>query len=220
MKRYAYCTIREQGHGVACACLLSGEAAALRIVTVGDSITAAGGWVDLLAARLPKHEFVNVARYGSYAIGWWPRGITSKYHTRFRPALPADVVTIMLGTMDAEKPVIPPDYEAAIDAIVTQMFAEGVRCIRLLTPPRSFGLNAKRDPWIELYRARLHKVADAHAESEPGRISVIEVHEILDEAHFQKDGLHPNAAGHARIADRVEKGLDLSHCERPERAGR
>jgi lysophospholipase L1-like esterase len=198
-------------------CLLAAEAGALRIVAVGDSITAGSagvGWAHLLAQALPEHEFENVAVHGTFAIGWRPDKPGSQWHKRLRQALPADVVTVMLGTNDAAMPVMPTHYEQAMRAIVDGLLAEGVRCVWLLTPPPSLGPGAAREPWLRLYRERLAKLAGERREPRAGSVGLIGIHDALDAGHLEPDGIHPNARGHAEIARLVRAGLALSGCGR------
>ena len=94
------------------------SATPLRIVALGDSITQGAssepdgspGWVELL-----PYDVHNVARGGTSSLDWG----SGPYFDAFAlPALPADLVLVMLGTNDAVgfnelAPVTVEQYRAA-----------------------------------------------------------------------------------------------------------
>lgn len=187
-----------------------------RVVLVGDSITA--GYVSdppgpPYAVRLaellgPGFEVVNVACSGSSAPDWRPDarpaaceehgGVIPLYATRARPALPADVATVLLGTNDTlgsfePARVEPQAYEDALRALVQALHADGAREVVLLSPPALL----RRITALGALRARVQALCG----SEPWLHCGPDLVAVLESASdFAPRNVHPNGPGHEKIA--------------------
>ena len=199
--------------------VLSGPAAAapIRTLLLGDSITfgiVSGGtapaYAEILAADLAgSHDVVNASMSGSSAFYWAPStpcpGVCSTADNLFdelaTPELPADIVTVLLGTNDAlafllDEPTPLGDYEDLMREIVDGIFAGGASDVILMTPPRG---NIAPAPATLLagYREGIALIC----EDTFGVLCGPDLHELLDPAlDFAFGDIHPNAAGHAKIA--------------------
>jgi lysophospholipase L1-like esterase len=198
-------------------------ASPLRVLLIGDSITYGTGFVsddagppyaELLASLLDAdHEVVNAGCGGASSLDWslslpgsvcggvgvLPDGL---FVERALPHLPAEMVSIMLGTNDAigffePRPVPVPIYRLALDEIVSNLLAAGADTVILMTPPDHIWPDPAARNRLIGYR---EQVLDICSETS----SVIcgpDVFALLDPVlHFEGGDLHPNARGHAIIA--------------------
>jgi lysophospholipase L1-like esterase len=209
---------------LALAAALAGcDAAPTRVVLIGDSITVGTssaptgrGYAELLPGLLgPGYEIVNVACSGSSSLDWRPGthpaqcagagAVVQLYETRARPALPADVVTILLGTNDLfgvfeDAPVEPDDYRDALRALADALHADGAREVVLMSPPFAYGA-AER---FSEYGARIRALCAERPFLRCGP----DLAETLDPSKdFALLDVHPNAAGHAKIAAALAETL-------------
>jgi lysophospholipase L1-like esterase len=202
----------------------------VRVVLLGDSITEgaarpAVSYSELLVTQLgDSWEIVNIGAGGTSSRDWTPRSPPMKregivvvlprpFRTRAIPALPADVVTVLLGSNDAAafyepRPVSPEEYRAALEEIIASLLQHGAGSVMLLTPPPRCGpvVNARlaeyREAVIELCRAGAAVVCGP------------DLFELMDLSHFDDCDVHPNAGGHALIARELAAAL-REHAQRP-----
>lgn len=175
-------------------------AAPPKILVVGDSISAAhgiateDGWVARLQRRLAQasypHEVINASVSGD---------TTSSGRSRLPAALarhdPA-IVVIQLGGNDGLRGLAPAAMRDNLAAMVERARGAGARLLLAgIRLPPNYGR-----AYIERFRAVYREVAE--------RYGIAFVPKILDgigerAAWMQADGIHPNAAGQARILDNV-----------------
>ena len=198
---------------------LAGQAAAapIRTLLLGDSITfgivsgAAGpAYADILSADLAgTHDVVNASLSGSSAFYWAPNtpcpGVCSSADNVFdelaTPELPADIVTLLLGTNDAlgfflDAPTPLGDFEDLMREIVDGLFSGGASNVILMAPPAA---NVAPTPATLLvgYREEIGLICGDTF----GVTCGPNLHELLDPAlDFEAGDIHPNVAGHAKIA--------------------
>ena len=193
-----------------------------RVVLVGDSITVGivsepkgPSYAELLAQQLGHgFQIVNVACGGSSTLDWQPDarpalcpgvpGWIPLYATRARPALPADIATILLGTNDMrgaleQAPIEPAAYQAALRALATALHADGAREVLLISPPFSLGGVVR----LAGYRPRIRELCQELRFVTCGPDLV----EVLHGDDFAPGDVHPNASGHAKIADALAAAL-------------
>jgi lysophospholipase L1-like esterase len=201
----------------------SDDARPLRVVLLGDSITEGKArpgvpYADLLVDQLgPSYELVNIGLGGTSSLDWrqgsppmkqdgvWLEP-SSPFSKEGIPVLPADVVTVLLGTNDARgfyepRPVSSSEYQAALEKIIENLLEHGAETVMLMTAPPRCGpvlnerLAAYRDVVIALCAARAEVVCGP------------DLFELLDNSHFDDCDPHPNAAGHALIATELARAL-------------
>lgn len=199
----------------------------LRLVLIGDSITAGQvtGPGDPFAVQLadrlgPAWEVANVACGGASSLDWAPSAsgafcgslpdiqVPNLYGARARPALPADVVAILLGTNDAlgffeAEPVDPADYGAALASLASRLRLDGARHVLLLTPPPLFD-DATADLLVQGYRDEVLALCDG---PDPGIACGPDVYALLGPADFAVGNIHPRLSGHTRIADALYESV-------------
>jgi len=218
----------------------SDEARPLRVVLLGDSITegkarAGAPYADLLVEQLgPSYELVNIGVGGTSARDWAPRrppmrregtaiARPSPFRERAIPALPADVVTVLLGTNDARgfyepRPVSTAEFRAALEAIIESLLEHDANTVMLMTAPPRF--RPVLDERLAEYREVVIALCAARAEVVRGP----DLFKLLDDSHFNDGDAHPNDAGHALIAAELARALRntrrTSTDPPPERSGR
>lgn len=207
------------------ALLLSQTAAAdpIRMIMVGDSITVgrsstpgATGYVDDLTLQLgADYEVVNAGLGGSSAVLWdpgrpcfflcpdAPNPTDSIYDLFLVPELPADIVSIMLGTNDAlgfwiAAPATEEIYRSALTALIDELLEFGTDTILLATPPPFPGDQPEGNALLLDYRAVVIDLCNTLE----GVVCGPDINSLLDaEVHFDGTNIHPNFLGHAAIAD-------------------
>lgn len=190
-----------------------------RVVVLGDSITAGissqprgPGYADLLRAQLgPEFEVASFGCSGSTTRDWQPdappstcRGPGEPIHlyASARALLPADVVTILLGTNDLRvlEPVEPDAYRDLLRTLAESLHADGAREVVLISPPIAIAVAAR----LSGYRVRLRELCSERPYIHCGPDLV----EVLDPvADFQARDVHPNKSGHEKIAAALAETL-------------
>ena len=196
------------------------------VVLLGDSITEGimSGppgipYADLLAIGLANtHDFANIGCGGTSTPMWTlSQGTTAcrgwnpatLFETFAIPNLPADFLTIMLGTNDSvgfflPAVVTPGEYKDHMQEIIDDSLFYGARTIVLMSPPpKCEELNGASIPLLEDYRIAAYEICSQH----PDVLCGPDVYTILDETDFEGCNLHPNQSGHAKIAQALGKEL-------------
>jgi len=198
-----------------------------RVVLIGDSITAgkvsgeAGpGYADVLAVQLGAAYVVsNQGCGGSRLSDWRPdspaaicgNGVFELWEERVTPNLPAELVTVMLGTNDAtgflplrpSQPVPVEEYAAALSKIVNALRDAGARRVLLMTPPPRCETASKAT--LDRLKGYRREVL-ATCATTPEVVCGPDAYALLDPAeHFEACDAHPNATGHATL------GKQLAH---------
>lgn len=182
--------------------LLGGAAAPARaepvVVALGDSLTAGWGvaadeaWPARLQARLRREGYayrvVNAGVSGDTTAGGLRR---LDWVLRARPA----IVIVALGTNDGLRGQPPAATRANLEAIVARAQAAGARVLLAgLRLPPNYGPLADAFARVFPEVARRRGVAFL-----PFLLDGVAADPRLNQA----DGLHPNAAGHRVIAERL-----------------
>ena len=196
-----------------------------RVVLIGDSITAGlsskpkgPSYADLLPERLgPDFEVVNLGCGGTSSLDWTrSRGARrcggkftppNLYLARARPALPADLVTVLLGTNDShgigeDHWTSADEYGAALREIAADLLADGAGRVVLLGPPvdpARLGATLR----IVRYGEALRAVCDEM----PQVVCGPDVLLLLRREDFGARNIHPNGPGHVKIADALAAAL-------------
>lgn len=168
------------------------------IVAFGDSLVLGtgaatpGGFVSLLSAQAGI-SIRNFGRSGDTA---------ASAAQRVDAALAAepDVVLVLLGGNDALRRVPPAATEANLDAILVRFREAGARVVLL---------GVMGDLFNDPYPSMFERLAETHdATYVPNVLSG-----LLGRSEFMSDAIHPNEAGHARIAERVLPALEAACAE-------
>jgi len=203
------------------------EVEPLRVLMIGDSITAgvrvtsSQSYPGLLAEWLgADYEIVERGCSSTTTSMWLPPDGSSPtggvwcrnqqpasiYGAFAQAELPADIVTVMLGTNDALFTWISDqDYASNLEEIVAALLDEGAGTVVLMTPPD----HPDPQDWQGPYRLRLLGTrVRMICESMPGVVCGPDVYELLsDPSYFSRVAgefnVHPNAAGHALIAEHL-----------------
>lgn len=170
-----------------------------RVVALGDSLTAAVGiapteaWPDLLADRT-----------GWAVINAGVSGDTSSDALQRLPALleehgPA-LVLVALGGNDMLRRISQEETIANLGKMLALIKAHGAKPVLLATPrPSVTGAVFQNLSAADFYR----QVAEEH------EVPLIEdaIAEVLSDPQLKGDPLHPNAAGHAKLARKIFDAL-------------
>ena len=191
---------------------------------MGDSITAGtvsgsepgDPYAALLADALgPDFDVTQVGCGAASSLDWAPSAtgqfcgsqgiqIPNFYEVRAVPELPADLVTILLGTNDAmgffePAPVDPEVYGDAIEELVFGLLADGANQVLLMTPPSNFSSIGAQLNLID-YREEIFAICGAI----DGAVCGPDVFTLLGTGDFESGNVHPNAAGHQKLADALQ----------------
>lgn len=210
-------------------------AAPISVVLIGDSITAGvvsepvgPPYVALLADSLGAGYAVSsIGCGGSSSIDWTiSQGDVFCASTEFRlpniyealavPLLPADFVAILLGTNDAlgyfePEPVSADAYRAAIEEIAGNLLADGAGQVLLMTPPPNFR-NLFTNHLLGEYRDEILAACDA---PEDAVLCGPDLYSLLTPSDFELDDIHPNGAGHQKIADALRDTITATAVPEP-----
>jgi len=164
----------------------------------------------------PDSEVVNAGCNGSASIHWGYDipGFLCRGQVRTGglftamavPQLPADIVTIMLGTNGAAGPYpLPVDiYRFAMRETVLSSLAAGAGTVLLMTSPN----HTLRGPEVS---EKLSDYRDAVLELCSGMANVACGPDLFEQmdlvAHFEGADVHPNALGHAFIAQKLHQSI-------------
>lgn len=170
-----------------------------RVLALGDSLTAGAGvtpeeaWPDLLAGRT-----------GWVVTNGGVSGDTSGDALRRLPSLLEEhnpvLVLVTLGGNDMLHQLPQEETVANLGQILTLIKAHGAKPALLATPkPSVAGAVFQNLSAADFYR----KVADEH------QVPLIEdaVAEVLSDPKLKGDPLHPNAAGHALLSEKIFDAL-------------
>ncbi len=168
------------------------------VVALGDSLTAGLGvaayeaYPARLEARLRREGYayrvVNAGVSGDTTAGGLRR---VAWVLRAHP----EVVLVALGANDGLRGQSPPAIRANLEGIVRRLRAAGARVLLAgMRAPPNYGAEYTR-AFAALFPAVARQTGVAFV---PFPLEVIADHRMV-----QADGLHPNAAGHQVIADRL-----------------
>jgi lysophospholipase L1-like esterase len=179
------------------------------LVLLGDSITVGMG------ASTPEHAYAfRLAealaarqRVVGYARGAWTvagrGGFARPAFARGARSLSPDAVVIALGTNDYNLGVPLARFESAYRAIL--VLFDGVASVVCVTPFRRADADEATPNAAGLLPRDYREAVRAACEAK-GR-PVLDGFAALPSEAFLADGLHPNDAGHERIAEWLEEGL-------------
>lgn len=169
------------------------------IVALGDSLTAGAGvapeqaWPDLLASRT-----------GWVVVNGGVSGDTSAAALLRLPALLEEhspvLVLVALGGNDMLRRVPQAETIANLGEMLDMIKAHGAKPVLLATPkPSVAGAAFQNLSAAEFYDS----VAEAH------QVPLIEdaIAEVLSDPQMKGDPLHPNAAGHVQLAQKIFDAL-------------
>ncbi|ADE12397.1 arylesterase [Sideroxydans lithotrophicus] len=169
------------------------------VLALGDSLTAGAGvtreeaWPDLLASKT-----------GWVVINGGVSGDTSAGALQRLPHLLEEkqpvLVLVTLGGNDMLRRIPQQETIANLQKIVEMVRAHGARPVLLATPnPSLMGAVFQHLTAADLYQ----QVADAQ------KVPLIKdaLSSVLSDPQLKVDQLHPNAAGHALLAERIFKEL-------------
>jgi len=169
------------------------------VLALGDSLTAGAGvspeqaWPDLLAGRT-----------GWTVVNGGVNGNTSADALKRLPALLEEhkpvLVLVTLGGNDMLRRVAQQETAANLGKILERIKAHGAQAVLLATPqPSAISAVFQNLSPPEFYQ----QVAEQH------RVPLIEdaIPEVLSDPQLKGDPLHPNAAGHALLAEKIYAAL-------------
>lgn len=129
---------------------------------------------------------------------FWDRNV---YEARARPNLPADVVTVMLGTNDATgffepAPISPNEYRDNLANLVTNLLNDGAGQVMLMTPPP---MCESTNPDVVMRLEAYRTIVEAMCSTRKGVVCGPDVYTLLTEDDFQGCDPHPNGLGHLTL---------------------
>ena len=205
----------------------------IRVLLIGDSHSATGdkyvsgkedgqsyrSYADQLELELAEsHALINIACPGASLLDWTreakktpcpppdDRAFKGLFRTLAQPELPVPIAVVLLGTNDSigwyePTPVPPEAFASGLDQLLAALEANGVETIILMTPPDQpvfpedrGRLRAYRETILNRCTAREHVVCG------PDLFTLLDA-----ELDFVAGDLHPNAAGHSKIATALEQ---------------
>lgn len=193
------------------------------VLMIGDSITEgvqsrpAAEPYTIVAAKVLGQRF-TVTQIGCGGATTWDwsllGGVTfcggrfwdpNVYEVLARPNLPADVVTVMLGTNDATgfyepAPISPDAYRSNLANLVNHLFKDGAGKVMLMPPPHMCeSASADVVRRLEAYRTIVGTMCNTRA----GVVCGPDVYTLLDEDDFQGCDVHPNGLGHRTLGTAI-----------------
>lgn len=217
--------------GAAAVGLLSAAPGPPHVLLVGDSITAGAvsgpspellsgangpGYVELLVADLGAD-----ARVSNHALGSTRTTAWVAYLEGGGSRASGEVAVVLLGTNDALVwPERPPTARTAFRANIRAIasgYARVFGTVMLLSPPPAPAENEHASPeWTARLAAYCDEIRAACAELERV-VCGPDLFTLLDpRADFDRGDIHPNAAGHAKIAAALAAALRPLLAERIE----
>lgn len=181
----------------------AGEPAEVVVLFVGDSLTAGYGvaleeaYPALLEERWKRRGLKAVARNAGVS-GATSAGVLENIGWSLTPDVAAVVVAV--GANDGLRGLDPAQMEKNIDAVLARVEAAGARAVLAgMRLPPNYGAD---------YASRFEAVYPrlARRRGVPLIAFLLEGVAGLKEMN-QPDGIHPNAAGHRRIAQTVDAAL-------------
>jgi len=174
------------------------------ILVVGDSLSAeyglarGSGWVAVLEARLAR-EFPQLAWRNASISGDTTSGGLSRLPQALEQTRP-DIVMLELGANDALRGLPLQQTRANLARMIQLSQAAGVRVVLVgMQIPPNYGR-----PYAEGFRNLFAELAQAH---DVALVPFLLEGMAMDRALFQADGIHPNEAAQALLADNVEPVL-------------
>lgn len=198
-----------------------------KVLMIGDSITQgqqslpAGQQYTTVAAAIlgPQYEVVEIGCGGASSGDWLPFGDVTLcggefwspniYLNRALPNLPAEMVTIMLGTNDATgffepAPITPEQYRENMSDLVTSLINDGAEQVLLMSPPP---MCAAADPLTVGRLTAYRLIIKDLCETLPGVICGPDVYTLLNPEDFAGCDVHPNGVGHQKLGIAVAKAI-------------
>ena len=177
----------------------SAAAAPLRLLVLGDSLTAgfglprSDGFQARLAAAL-KDRGIEVTIIDGAVSGDTSAGGLARLDWVLAEG--ADAAIVELGANDGLRGLDPAEMERNLTAILDRLAARNIRVLLSgMYPPSNFGPDYRRD-----YRAVFDRLSQRpRLLYDPFFLEDV----ALVPALIQPDGLHPNANGVARIVERL-----------------
>ncbi|WP_171630475.1 SGNH/GDSL hydrolase family protein [Paenibacillus plantarum] len=185
--------------------------------TLGDSITEAGGYQPLVQEALGFASVINYGKSGCPMTAGGDRDYGATTHVGRLIDTTLDCVTIFAGVNDyrLDKPIGELGskdvftFHGAYAVLIEDILTKNPTCrLSLWTP-----LQRDKDQYDIFYvNAAGHRLIDyVEAIKQIGLLYGLPVLNLYAESglnkltlpHFTSDGLHPNEAGHRRIADMV-----------------
>lgn len=207
-------------------------AAPYSVVLLGDSITqgqtsepSGPPFAALLADSLGAgFDVINIGCGGASSRDWSPSAgdstcgglpnpllLAPLYPSLAKPNLPADLVVVMLGTNDAiglfePAPLTSEEYRAALEELAMGLLHDGAGRVLLATPPPDFVV-----PYTEFTLiAYAGQVLDLCGAPGDAILCGPDVFNLLQFEDFASGDIHPNGAGHAKIADAMYSSILLA----------
>lgn len=194
----------------------SGDAATVRLLTLGDSIVAGGpiiganpNWTELLQTRRAGTDFAaNNAGVGGYTIAQtkalWDASYEGKGYTH---------AVLLVGTNDLASSTSAATVLTGINALVAEMIADGLDVTVCTVPPR--GGSASWDSTKETQRLTLNTAIRAFTTSTPvnldSALGGVGSPLALSAATDGGDHLHPNGTattgGHRLIGNAIDTAV-------------
>lgn len=187
----------------------TGRADSIKTLAIGDSITLGISSSPVGPGYAQILELENLGCGGANANGWRPEAGLSVCLARddnepldywddlILPALPADQATILLGTNDAVIGLPPLWYEGSLRQLIAGLVLVGVSDVVLMTPPPNFGGDEEVQAMLNVYVGIIRQLCA----EKPAVTCGPELHTLLGPEDFAPGNVHPNATGHAKIAD-------------------
>lgn len=207
---------------------LPGLAGATPVLLIGDSITngqvggpAGPGYAERLVPLLgPDYTVTTAAASGSSAVLWDPEALAcgglcpetpdDTFYNRLAEAnVQGAIVSILLGTNDSNgfflpEPTPTAAYRSAMESLIDTVLADEARAVVVMTAPMRpeapLALNAR----LLAYREEVLDVCS-------GREGVFcgpDLFGLLAPGRdFAGDDIHPNLAGHQRIAEALAESV-------------
>ncbi len=170
-----------------------------RVLALGDSLTSSAGvapaeaWPDLLASRT-GWQVINGGVSGDTSAGALQR---------LPPLLEENtpvLVLVALGGNDMLRRIPQQETVANLEQIITLIRAHGAKPVLLATPnPSLMGAVFHHLSAADFYQ----QVADAQ------QVPLIKdaIADVISDPQLKRDPVHPNAAGHALLAEKIFEAL-------------